>query len=85
MGSSKDHFCNFRVLLPGSWKYFCEYLRASVNFFKSIWGCYSGAYVLLIHGETWAQKSHATVPLKHAFCQVAACVALDGWLGKVNK
>jgi len=38
MGSSKDHFCNFRVLLPGSWKYFREYLRENENIFKNILG-----------------------------------------------
>ena len=43
MGSSKDHFCNFRVSLPLSLKYFREYLRENEIFFKNILGYCTGA------------------------------------------
>ena len=38
MGSSKDHFLDFRVSLPGSKKYIREYLRENEIFFKNILG-----------------------------------------------
>ena len=36
MGSSKDHFLDFRVLLPRSQKYFREYLCENKNIFENI-------------------------------------------------
>ena len=38
IGSSKNHFCNLRVLLPGNQKYIHEYLRESEIIFKNILG-----------------------------------------------
>ena len=38
MGSPKDHFLNFWVLLPGIQKYFHEYLRENKNIFENILG-----------------------------------------------
>ena len=64
MGSSKDHFLDFRVSLPGSQKYFHEYLRENENIFVNILGYWSRAKVVSIHAKTRVQKSHATVPLK---------------------
>jgi len=46
MGSSKDHFLEFRVSLPGSRKYIREYLRENEIFFKNILGNCTGAWVL---------------------------------------
>ena len=43
MGSSKHHFCNLRVSLPGDWKYFREYLCENKNISENILGCWSGA------------------------------------------
>ena len=63
MGSSKDHFCNLRVLLPGC-KYFREYLRENKNIFENILGHYSCGQVLSIHAKTRHKKSHASVPVK---------------------
>ena len=34
MGATKDHFFDFRVSLPGSQKYFCEYLRENENILR---------------------------------------------------
>ena len=64
MGSSKDHFLDFRALLPGSQKYFCEYLCENENIFENILGYCPRAQVLSIYAKTRVQKSHATVPLK---------------------
>ena len=65
MGSSKNRFIDFCVLLHGSQEYFCEYLHENENIFKNIFknilGCWSLAYVLLIHEKTRAQKYHASV------------------------
>ena len=63
MGSSKDHFLDFRVLLPGSQKYFREYLCENENIFENILGYCSRAQVLSIYAKNRVQKSHATVPL----------------------
>ena len=38
MGSSKNCFPNFRVFLPGIWKYFRKYLRENQNIFENIFG-----------------------------------------------
>jgi len=38
MGSSKNSFADFRLLLPGSQKYFREYLRENENIFGNILG-----------------------------------------------
>ena len=66
MGSSKDHFLDFRVLLPGSQKYFREYLCENKNIFENILGYCSRAQVQYCRfmQKTRAQKSHATVPLR---------------------
>ena len=42
MGSSKDHFPDFRVSLPGSRKYIREYLRENEIFSKNFWGIAQG-------------------------------------------
>ena len=60
MGSTQDHFFDFRVSLLGSQKYFREYLREN----KNILGYYSGAYVLLIHAKKPELKNLMLVPLK---------------------
>ena len=41
MGSSKDHFLDFRVSLPGSQKYIREYLQKNKTFFKNILGYFT--------------------------------------------
>ena len=51
MGSSKDHFLDFRVLLPGSQKYFREYLCENENIFENILGYCSRARVLSIYSN----------------------------------
>ena len=63
MGSSKDHFLDFWVLLPGSQKYFREYLCENENIFKNILGYCSRAQILSIYAKNQRKKSHATVPL----------------------
>ena len=63
MGSSKDHFLDFRVLLDGSQKYFREYLSENDKIFENILGYCSRAQVLSIYAKTRVQKFHATVPL----------------------
>ena len=67
IASSKDHFCNLRVSLPGGCKYFREYLRENENIFENILGYCSRAQVLWIHAkkQTELKKTHATAPLKH--------------------
>ena len=62
MGSSMDHFCDFRVLLPGSWKYFCEYHHENKNIYK-IFEEFNLGPNYPFKKETRVQKSHATVPL----------------------
>ena len=64
MGSSKDHFLDLRVFLPGSQKYFREYLCENENIFENILGYCSRAQVCRLMQKTRVQKSHATVPLK---------------------
>ena len=64
MGSSKNCFLNWRVLLPGSRKYFLEYLRENENIFENILVNYSKAYEQSIHEKTRHKKSHACVPLR---------------------
>ena len=59
MGSSKDHFLDFRVSLPGSRKYIREYLRENEIFFKNILGY---RYYRFMQ-KTRHKKSHATAPL----------------------
>ena len=64
MGSSKDHFLDLRVLLPGSRKYIREYLRENKIFFQKNWGIAQGPRYYRFMQKTRHQKSHATVPLK---------------------
>ena len=52
MGSSKDHFLGFRVLLPGIQKYFREYLCENEN----ILGYCSRAQVLSIYAKNQSSK-----------------------------
>ena len=52
MGSSKDPFLDFRVLLPGSQKYFREYLCENEN----ILGYCSRAQVLSIYAKNQSSK-----------------------------
>ena len=56
MGSSKDHFLDFRVLLPGSQQYFREYLCENENIFENILGYCSRAQVLSIHAKNQSSK-----------------------------
>ena len=42
MGSSEDHFLDFRVSLPGSRKYIREYLHEMKYFSKIFWGIAQG-------------------------------------------
>ena len=42
MGSTKDNFFYFWVSLPGSKKYFREYLRENENIYENILGYCSG-------------------------------------------
>ena len=60
MGSSKDHFLDFRVSWPGSQKYFCEYLCENEN----ILGYCSRAQVLSIHAERQSSKISCCRPFK---------------------
>ena len=62
MRSSKDHFLDFRVSLPGSKKYIHEYLRENEIFFKNILGYLMPRYYRFMQ-KTRLQKSHASVPL----------------------
>ena len=64
MGSSKDHFLDFRVLLPGSQKYFREYLCENKNIFKNILGYCSRAQVLSIHAKNQSSKISCHSPFK---------------------
>jgi len=57
MGSSKDHFLDFRVLLPGSPKYFREYLcEHEEKKFKNILGYCFRAQVLSIFAKKQSSK-----------------------------
>ena len=56
MGSSKDHFLDFMVLLPKSQKYFREYLCANENIFDNILGHCSRAQVLSICAKNQSSK-----------------------------
>jgi len=65
MGSSKDHFLDYRVSLPGSRKYIREYLRENEIFIKNILGYIAqGPRYYRFMQKTRHQKSHATVPLR---------------------
>ena len=63
MGSSKDHFLDFRVSLPGSQKYIREYLRENEICFKIFWVIAQGPRYYRFMQKIIHQKSHATVPL----------------------
>ena len=67
MGSTKDHFLDFRVLLPRSQKYFREYLCETKIFSKIFEDIALGPRYCRFMQKTRVQKSHATVPLKGAF------------------
>ena len=57
MGSTKDHFLDFQVSLPGSQKYFREYFRENENIYENIlWYC-SGEQVLLIYEKKTELKN----------------------------
>jgi len=58
MGSSKDHFLDFQVLLPGSQKYFREYLCENEN----ILGYCSRAQVLSIYAKNQSSKISCCSP-----------------------
>ena len=62
MGSSKDHFCNLRVSLPGSQKYIREYLRKQ-NICQKYFVIAQGPRYYRFMQKTRHQKSHASVPL----------------------
>ena len=64
MGSSKDHFLDFRVLLPGSQKYFREYLRENENIFENILGYCSRVQVLSIYAKNQSSKISCYSPFK---------------------
>ena len=72
MGSSKDHFLDFRVLLPGSQKYFREYLCENENIFKNILGYCSRAQVLLIYAKIscYSPFKLSKILEKHTNCQI---------------
>jgi len=63
MGSSKDHFCNLHVSLPGSRKNIREYLCENEIFFKNNLGYAQGPWNYRFMQKTRHQKSHASVPL----------------------
>ena len=65
MGSSKDHFLDFRVLLPGSQKYFREYLSENEN----ILGYCSRAQVLSIYAKNQSSKISCYSPFKDTVLQ----------------
>ena len=67
MGSSKDHFIDFRVLLPGSQKYFREYLCENENIFKNILGYCSRAQELSINAKNQTSKISCYSPFKERF------------------
>ena len=60
MGSSKDHF----LAIPGSQKYFREYLRKNKNIFENILGYCSRAQVLSIHAKNQSSKISCYSPFK---------------------
>ena len=64
MGSSKDHFLDFRVLLPGSQKYFREYLRENENIFENNLGYCSRAQVLSVYAKNQSSKISCYSPFK---------------------
>ena len=72
MGSSKDSFCNLRVSLPGSLKYFREYLRENKKISKMFWDDDLGPRYYGFMKKSRAQKSHATVPLTGTNCKHCA-------------
>ena len=67
MGSSKDHFLDFRVLLPGSQKYFREYLCENENIFENILGYWSRAQVLSIYAKNQSSKISCYSPFNFGY------------------
>jgi len=67
MGSSKDHFLDFRVFLPGSQKYFREYLCENKNIFKTILGYCSRVQVMSIYAKNQSSKISWYSPFKRTF------------------
>jgi len=64
MGSSKDHFLDYRVLLPGSQKYLHEYLVENENIFKNILGYCSRAQEMSIYAKNQSSKISCYSPFK---------------------
>jgi len=63
MGSSKDHFLDFRVSLPEVGNIFANISAKTKYFSKIFWGIAQGPRYYRFMQKARHQKSHATVPL----------------------
>ena len=68
-----DHFLDFRVLLPGSQKYFREYLCENENIFENILGYCSRAQVLSIYAKLQSSKISCYSPFNEEFWYSYVC------------